>query len=60
MKVQKYERQATPLNYRIRYILKFMFWLSIAFFVFVAIFSAFLEQTACSTAKSLDETLSFL
>ena len=40
MKVQKYERHATPLNERIRYFLEVMFWLTVTFFVLVAILVA--------------------
>jgi hypothetical protein len=41
MKVQKYERHATPLNERIRYFFEVMFWLIVVFFVFVALMVAF-------------------
>ena len=41
MKVQKYERRATPLNESIRYFFKCMFWLINVFFVFVALMVAF-------------------
>ena len=43
MKVQKYERHATPLNERIRYFFEVMFWLIVVFFVFVALLVAFLR-----------------
>ena len=41
MKVQKYERQGTPLNERIRYFFEVMFWLIVTFFVMVALLVAF-------------------
>ena len=41
MKVQKYERHATPLNERIRYFFEVMFWLVVVFIVFVALMVAF-------------------
>ena len=41
MKLQKYERHATPLNERIRYFFEVMFWLIVVFFVFVALMVAF-------------------
>ena len=41
MKVQKYERHATPVNERIRYFFEVMFWLIVVFFVFVALMVAF-------------------
>jgi len=43
MKVQKYERNATPLNERIRYFFETMFWLIVTFFVLVALLLAFLN-----------------
>jgi hypothetical protein len=41
MKVQKYERHATPLNERIRYFFEVMFWLTVTFFVLVALLVAY-------------------
>jgi hypothetical protein len=41
MKVQKYERDATPLNERIRYFFETMFWLIVTLFVFVALLVTF-------------------
>ena len=43
MKVQKYERYATPLNERIRYFFEVMFWLIIMLFVLVALLVAYVE-----------------
>ena len=41
MKVQKYERHATPLNERIRYFFEVMFWLTVTLLVLVALLVAF-------------------
>ena len=41
MNVQKYEHQRTPLNERIRYFFEVMFWLTVTFFVLVALMVAF-------------------
>ena len=41
MKVQKYERHATPLNERISYFFEVMFWLTVTFFVLVALLVAY-------------------
>ena len=43
MKVQKYERHATPLNERIRYFFEVMFWLIVTLFVMVILFWVYLE-----------------
>ena len=43
MKVQKYERQGTPLNDRIRYFIEVMFWLVIVLLVVFMLLLAYLE-----------------
>ena len=43
MKVQKYERQGTPLNDRIRYFFEVMFWLVIVLLVMFMLLLAYLE-----------------
>ena len=43
MKVQKYERHATPLNARIRYFFETMLWSLVTLFVLVALILAYLE-----------------
>ena len=44
MKVQRYERRATPLNERIRYFFEVMFWLIVVFFVFFCTDGGVLEH----------------
>ena len=41
MKVQKYQRRATPLNERIRYFFEVMLWLTVTFFVLLALLVTF-------------------
>ena len=43
MKVQKYERYATPLNERIRYFFEVIFWLIILLLVLFMLLLAYLE-----------------
>ena len=43
MKVQKYERQGTPLNDRIRYFFEVMFWFVIVLLVMFMLLLAYLE-----------------
>lgn len=43
MKVQKYERQGTPLNERIRYFFEVMFWSLVTLVLLVILLVAYLE-----------------